>query len=238
MMPPEARDGAAGSDAGTEVGARPPTSARSPAGTDTAPSTAPVSPPHHRQAEQPWPSPAPLATQESTVATPADREAVEPVPGGLLAGDAPTVLLPLRDAPLPPFSAALPAGRSPAPAQPAPSLVRPLDADPQARAGAGRALATYAHALESSDIQAVEWVYPAITERERTAWKRFFSVARDVIVTLNIEQFAMAGSEAHLDVRGTYQYWNRSLRRSEQARVRFVATVKRDGDTWHLTAIR
>jgi hypothetical protein len=63
-------------------------------------------------------------------------------------------------------------------------------------------------------------------------------VALDLVVTLNIERLAVGGAEAHLDVEGTYQYWNRSLHRPEVAPVRFLATVRRDGDTWHLTAIR
>jgi hypothetical protein len=107
----------------------------------------------------------------------------------------------------------------------------------EARAAAGRTLASYARALEANDLHAVEWIYPRITDRERTAWKKFFGVARDLVVTLNIERLAVSGAEAHLDVEGTYRYWNRTLHRPEVAPVRFLATVSRDGDTWHLSAI-
>jgi hypothetical protein len=96
----------------------------------------------------------------------------------------------------------------------------------------------YARALESNDVRAVEWAYPELTEREREAWKKFFSVARDLVVTLDIERYAIAGSEAKLDVRGSYQYWNRSLHRSDRAPVRFLATLKQSADGWRLTAIR
>jgi hypothetical protein len=98
-------------------------------------------------------------------------------------------------------------------------------------------VATYARALESNDLRAVEWAYPELTEREREAWKKFFSVARDLIVTLDVERYAIAESEANLDVRGTYRYWNRSLHRSERAPVRFLATLKRNADGWRITAI-
>jgi hypothetical protein len=107
----------------------------------------------------------------------------------------------------------------------------------EAREAAGRTLAAYARALEANDLHAVEWIYPRITDRERTAWKKFFGVARDLVVTLNIERLAVSGAGAHLDVEGTYRYWNRSLHRPEVAPVRFLATVSRDGDTWHLSAI-
>jgi hypothetical protein len=125
---------------------------------------------------------------------------------------------------------------NPIPAKPA--VTTPRDATAEARAAAGRTLATYARALEANDLHAVEWIYPRITDRERAAWKKFFGVARDLVVTLNIERLAVGGAEAHLDVKGTYRYWNRTLHRPEVAPVRFLATVSRDGDTWHLSAIR
>jgi hypothetical protein len=111
------------------------------------------------------------------------------------------------------------------------------DAETEARAGAGQALAAYARALESQDLKAVEWIYPGLTARERAAWGKFFKVTRQFEVTLNIERFAMVDSEARLDVRGTYQYWNRSLHRPERTPVSFVATIRRSTDGWRLTAI-
>ena len=140
-----------------------------------------------------------------------------------------------------------PPGRSvrpspaPAPAQPVspkPGIAVPGDRMAETREAAGRTLATYARALESNDLHAVEWIYPQITDRERTAWKKFFEVSRDLAVTLNIERLSLSGSEAHLDVEGTYRYWNRTLLRQEVTPVRFLATVRRDGDTWHVSAIR
>ncbi|MFL5495376.1 MAG: protein kinase domain-containing protein [Gemmatimonadales bacterium] len=109
--------------------------------------------------------------------------------------------------------------------------------DAENRAVLGRVIATYAHALESTDLRSVEWAYPELTEREREAWKKFFSVARDLVVTLDVQRYAIAESEANLDVRGIYRYWNRSLHRSERAPVRFLATLKRSADGWRLTAI-
>jgi hypothetical protein len=110
--------------------------------------------------------------------------------------------------------------------------------DAEARAAMRQAVEGYAHALESSDVQVVQWVYPELTEHERRAWKKFFNVARNLAVTLNIERYAISGSEAHVDIKGTYQYWNRSLRRLEHTPVRFLATLKRSSEGWRLTAIR
>jgi hypothetical protein len=119
----------------------------------------------------------------------------------------------------------------------APAAADSKNSDAESRAAVARVLATYAHALESNDLHSVEWAYPDLTEREREAWKKFFRVARDLVVTLDIERYAIAESEANLDVRGTYRYWNRSLHRSEQAPVRFLATLKRSADGWRLTGI-
>ena len=63
---------------------------------------------------------------------------------------------------------------------PKPAMTAPIDATAEARAAAGRTLATYARALEANDLHAVEWIYPRITDRERAAWKKFFEVARDL----------------------------------------------------------
>jgi serine/threonine protein kinase len=119
----------------------------------------------------------------------------------------------------------------------APRATARENSDAGARAAVAGVLATYAHALEANDLRAVEWAYPELTERERAAWKKFFSVARDLVVTLDVERYAIAESEANLDVRGTYVYWNRSLHRAERAPVRFLATLKRNADRWRLTAI-
>jgi serine/threonine protein kinase len=124
------------------------------------------------------------------------------------------------------------------PVPPKSTKTAPTDAMAEARAAGARTLATYSRALEANDLHAVEWIYPDITDRERTAWKKFFGVARDLVVTLNIEQVAVTGAEAKLDVEGSYRYWNRTLHRAEEAPVRFVATVSREGDTWRLKAIR
>jgi hypothetical protein len=120
----------------------------------------------------------------------------------------------------------------------APTAAAWKHSDAEARAAIAQVLTTYAGALESNDLRSVEWVYPELTEREREAWKKFFSVARGLVVTLDVERYAIAESEANVDVRGTYQYWNRSMHRSERAPVRFLATLKRSPGGWRLTAIR
>jgi hypothetical protein len=120
----------------------------------------------------------------------------------------------------------------------APTTAGRENSEAEARAAVAGVLATYAHALEANDLRAVEWAYPELTEREREAWKKFFSVARDLVVTLDVERYAIAESKANVDVRGTYRYWNRSLHRTERAPVRFLATLKRSAEGWRLTGIR
>jgi serine/threonine protein kinase len=186
-------------------------------------------PPAMMEPRRPSPTKPRSATRESTVSKPVTPPLPEPEPPASLELDA-RLQQPLR---LPPIAAAPSldtAGVALAPAA-------RKHSEAEARAAVSRAVATYARALESNDLRAVEWAYPELSEREREAWKKFFNVARDLVVTLNIERYAIAESEANIDVRGTYQYWNRSLHRSERAPVRFLATLKQSADGWRLVAI-
>jgi hypothetical protein len=192
------------------------------------------------------PAPAVPAVPKSVASEATESKAPEPGPQpeprdstltDTLSALAPRQEMPRQPAIPPPVASA------PAQVQPAP-LVRPkpapggrVDAETEARAGAGQALAAYARALESQDLKAVEWIYPGLTARDRAAWGKFFKVTRQFEVTLNIERFAMVDSEARLDIRGIYQYWNRSLHRPERTPVSFVATIGRSTDGWRLTAI-
>jgi hypothetical protein len=140
---------------------------------------------------------------------------------------------------VPPPEAVVPPAVEPAPPdRPEPRAVRRPNAEAEARAAASRAVTAYARALESKDLRAVQWVYPELTEREHAAWKKFFSATRDLVVDLKIDRFAMVDSEAHLDIRGTFQYWNRSLHQAQRSPVRFLATLRRSTDGWRLTEIR
>jgi hypothetical protein len=186
----------------------------------------------------------PRPAQKTNPETPA-AEGYEAMATGSVADD--TSSAPLASEERSPTTATEGAGRNPTPPPPSPAptpippkpaMTAPTDAMAEARAAAGRTLTTYARALEANDLHAVEWIYPRITERERTAWKKFFEVARDLVVTLKIERLAVDGAETRLDVEGNYRYWNRTLHRPEVAPVRFLATVRRDGDTWHLSGIR
>jgi serine/threonine protein kinase len=214
---------------------------------DTAPGPPPLETPRRAAAGKAAPSPAamPPPAPEPTVADSEEWTVAEPERPESLAVDtgpeAPPVLRepPAADAPTPPARAAAPAAPRPAPPERvAPKPVGRVAAEVEARAAVSRAVASYARALESSDLQALQWAYPKLTERERAAWKKFFSVARGLVVTLNVERYAITDSEARLDVRGSYRYWNRSLHRSEWAPVKFLATLERSTDGWRLTDIR
>ena len=185
------------------------------------------------------------AIPESTADVPPALAMPKPAPPESLELDArlrESLRLPLPPAAVvaPPDTATVapPAPRPVAAERVAPTPAPRANSEAEARAAVEQAVTMYARALESKDLRAVEWAYPELTEREREAWKKFFSVARDLVVTLDIDRYAIAGSEAKLDVRGTYQYWNRSLHRSHRAPVRFLATLKRRADGWRFTAIR
>lgn len=217
------------------------------AAVDTVP--APQARPSHRSpATEPSgrsPTKAPPAILESTAGVPPALAMPKPAPPeslGLDAGlrESLRLRLPSIAVAPPTDTAAVPAmaERPTGPERlPAPAAAR-ANSEAEARAAVRQVVAVYARALESNDLRAVEWAYPEVTEREREAWKKFFSVARNLVVTLDVERYAISGSEAKLDVRGTYQYWNRSLHRSDRAPVRFLATLKRRPDGWRLTAIR
>jgi serine/threonine protein kinase len=213
---------------------------------DTAPAPAPQQSRRQLAAEPAQRSPAnsPPATVGPTMAEPRTLAMPEAAPPESLELDATfqdslRLQLPSIAAARPPDTAAVapPARRPAARERRAPTAAR-ANREAEARAAVGQVVASYARALESNDLRAVEWAYPAVTEREREAWKKFFSVARDLVVTLDIERYAITGSEAKVDVRGTYQYWNRSLNRSDRAPVRFLATLKQGDNGWRLTAIR
>jgi serine/threonine-protein kinase len=115
---------------------------------------------------------------------------------------------------------------------------KPIDAEAQARAAAAKVVAGYARALETLDVVALSQAYPGLTERERAAWEQFFKVARDFAVILEIERFSMADSMMQLGIQGKYEYWNRSLHRTERAPVNFSATLTRGAQGWRLAAVR
>lgn len=115
---------------------------------------------------------------------------------------------------------------------------KPIDAEAQARAAAAEVVTGYARALETLDVVALSQAYPGLTERERAAWERFFKVARDFAVTLEIERFSMADSMMQLGIQGKYEYWNRSLHRTERAPMNFSATLTRGAQGWRLAAVR
>jgi tRNA A-37 threonylcarbamoyl transferase component Bud32 len=188
------------------------------------------------------PAPALAAVTESVASEAAESKAPGPASRDstlidTLSAAPPRENIPRQSAAPPPVApAAVPVPPTPL-ARPKPAPVARVDAEAEARAGAGQALAAYARALESQDLKAVEWVYPGLTARERGAWRKFFSVTREFEVTLNIERLAIVGSEAQLDVRGVYEYWNRSLHRPERTPVSFLATLRRSPDGWRLIAI-
>ncbi|MBC7790044.1 MAG: protein kinase [Anaerolineae bacterium] len=117
---------------------------------------------------------------------------------------------------------------------PAPSQPVVIDQRPAIRA----AVAEYARAIESRNVQAIREVYPAMTAAQQREWRAFFSVVRDVKVRLEVSQLDIAENTAEVRANGVYHYENTSTRRIEEQPVVLRVSLRREGDSWRLSAVR
>jgi serine/threonine protein kinase len=106
------------------------------------------------------------------------------------------------------------------------------------RAAIADVIESYGRAIEARDMAAIRKVYPGITAAQQRDWQQFFSTVQNVKVSLAVAQLDITGATADARIAGTYTYANTSTRRSEEQRVSFRATLRRDAGAWRLTAIR
>ncbi|HET7551080.1 MAG TPA: serine/threonine-protein kinase [Gemmatimonadaceae bacterium] len=106
------------------------------------------------------------------------------------------------------------------------------------RAAIGTVIASYGRAIEARDISAIKQVYPGVTATQQRDWQQFFGAVQNVKVSLAIAQLDMGGVTAEARVTGTYRYENTSTRRLEEQPVSFRASLRRDGASWRIAAIR
>ena len=116
----------------------------------------------------------------------------------------------------------------------APSEPVVVDQRPAIRA----AVAEYARAIESRNVEAIREIYPSMTSAQQREWRAFFSVVRDINVRLDVSQLDMTGNTAEVRANAVYRYENTSTRRIEEQPVVLRASLRRDGDTWQLSSVR
>jgi eukaryotic-like serine/threonine-protein kinase len=98
------------------------------------------------------------------------------------------------------------------------------------------AVASYARAIESRDVVAIRRVYPQMTPQQQSAFEQFFRATTDLRVTLRIADLSITGATADARVTGTYVY--QTSRGREDLPVAFVATLRKEGETWRLLSVR
>src|SRR5205085_7937658 len=79
---------------------------------------------------------------------------------------------------------------------PPPAAAPPPLPKPATIADIAPIVAAYARAIESGEIGAVRRVYPGITAFQQRNWETFFKLARNINVTLRIEDFQGSTSSA------------------------------------------
>jgi ketosteroid isomerase-like protein len=111
---------------------------------------------------------------------------------------------------------------------------------PDPRPDIQKAIADYATALESRDIEQLRHTYPGMTAAQQASWQTFFDRVRNLKATLGIASLTVAagGASADATVSGVYEYDNASTGRPERRPVTFRATLARDPNGWRITAIR
>ncbi|HEY0243787.1 MAG TPA: protein kinase [Gemmatimonadaceae bacterium] len=98
-------------------------------------------------------------------------------------------------------------------------------------------VAAYARAIESRDIGAVRRAYPGITSEQARGFEQFFQSARSISVTFRVNDLDVNGNSADARLIGTYQYVS-SEGKSERQAVSFSASLRNDGGSWRLIAVR
>jgi uncharacterized protein YjdB len=125
-------------------------------------------------------------------------------------------------------AAAPPRVENPPPAQPPPA-----DARPQIE----QAIAAYARALESRDVNAVRQVYPGLTRRQEEAWRGLFQSVRSLRADLRPSNVQVTGSDAaRASVGGTLELETREGRQRQP--ITFQAALERGPAGWLITEIR
>jgi serine/threonine protein kinase len=120
------------------------------------------------------------------------------------------------------------------PAAPKPVPEQPVDA----RRVIVAAVADYARAIESGNLEQLRRAYPGMTSVQQRGWEQFFQLVRDVKTELSVQQLDLAAGTAEAQINGTYLYLNTSTGRREHQPVAFRASFKNQGGAWRIVQVR
>ena len=115
-----------------------------------------------------------------------------------------------------------------------PSVAQP-PADP--RPDIEAAIARYARALESLDLNEVRRAYPGLTASQQDGWRQFFESVRRLKAELKVTAVNVVGTGAEVIVSGVYEYES-TTGRAEVRAVTFRAILVAERSGWVLTAVR
>jgi len=99
------------------------------------------------------------------------------------------------------------------------------------------AVAEYAQAIESRDIDAVRRVYPGLTSAQQSGLERFFQASRRINVTFRVTSIDINGNSAEARLVGTYDYVTVDGQSQSQP-VSVGATFRNNGSVWRLVSVR
>ena len=133
---------------------------------------------------------------------------------------------------------------APPPAVPAPVISAPTQtaavAAPQPpenpREGVAIAVASYARAIGSRDVNEIRRVYPRMTATQEANWKAFFSAIRSINADFDIASLDVSGSSATAQLTGTYDYVT-TAGRNEHTPITVRATLQKDAGAWKISRV-
>jgi serine/threonine-protein kinase len=98
-------------------------------------------------------------------------------------------------------------------------------------------VAAYARAIESRDIAAIRRAYPGITPAQVRGFEQFFATVQSLRATFNVSGLDVSGSTAEAQLVGAYDYVTEGGRTNQQ-RLTFHATFRREGGAWQIASVR
>lgn len=164
--------------------------------------------------------------------------------------------MPARSDPAPESTEPVPAGGGVIPTPPAPVVVSPprsaetdrgtgtRDRDPapvqmsvpatplEARVAAEVAMARYAGAVESADLEALRAAHPWITREHEAAWRGVFARAGEITTELWIAELSVDDVDARVEIRGICTYTDSRRRTRTDLPMAVTMFLHHDGLEW------
>ncbi|HKR08905.1 MAG TPA: protein kinase, partial [Gemmatimonadaceae bacterium] len=122
----------------------------------------------------------------------------------------------------------------------APKEVSPPTPPPPKPATAGDlspVVDAYARAIESESLSDMRRIYSGMTATQQRGWQEFFQRARNINVTLRIEDLTSTTTSAEATLAGRLDYLNPD-NESKRDNLSFAASFQREGNAWRLVALR